>query len=285
MEQTGWLLSGALHVGVAVAALVGLPKLARQMPEPPPPIAIEFVQIAEQTRVVAPEAPADEPQEAQSKPQPNYAAAEAAPAVEEDAAPLLEKAKPVEVTPEPKPQPKPQVSENRQLANRVTPRAKPRAPSRLKSNRIAALIDRSIKEEQQDAQRRDEEEQKAAEKEPEAPKVNAFPAARLAIATASIRDALSNKVSGCWSFPLGSKGIEDMQVAVLISLRPDGSLLRRPQIVGGGDLSDGFYRVFAESAQRAVQRCAPYSEVAKQLFELGENSIRFTFNPKNFAGG
>lgn len=284
-EQTGWIFSGALHVGVAVAALVGLPRLARDLPAPPPPINIEFVRIAEETRMVAPKAPEVQQAQAAQKPQPNYAAAEAVEPVADDAAPLLEKAKPEKVAPVPKPKPRPQVSENRKLANRVAPRAKPKPPSRLKIKRIAALIDRSIKEEQEQVQKI-EEPKKAAVKAPEPDKKPLFsPGLRGQIATASIIDALSQKLSGCWSFPIGNKGVESMSVVIRISLRPDGSLLGRPEFVNAGDMSDGFYRVFAEGAQRAVQRCAPYSDVARQLFELGESAIDFNFNPSAFAGG
>lgn len=285
IEQTGWLLSGALHVGIAVAALVGLPKLAREMPEPPPPIAIEFVQIAEKTRVVAPEAPAKEPEQVQSKPQPTLAAAEAAPAVDEQAVPTLDKVKPAEATPEPKPKPKPQVSENRQLANRVTPRAKPKPPSRLKVKRITALLDKSIKE-QQEATPEPVEEKKPVQKEP-AKTPDVFAGLRGRLSTASLRDAIQAKVEQNWRIPAGAKGIQDMQVSIRIWLRPDGYYSRAPEFIGAGDLNDpnrAFFRVFAESARRAVLRSEPLDEAAKYL-ESGQQYIDFNFYPSSFEGG
>jgi len=287
MEQTGWLLSGTLHVGVAVAALVGLPKLARDTPAPPPPINIEFVQIAEQTRVVAPKAPEEQQQQAREKPQPNYAAAEASEPALEDAAPLLEKAKPVEAAPVPKPKPRPQVSETRKLANRITPRAKPKPPSRFKSKRIAALIDRSIKEEQEQVQK-SETPKKELVKAPEPDKTPLFtPGLRGQIATASIIDALSQKVAGNWSLPGGAKGIQNMQVTIRIWLRPDGYLSRSPEFLDAGNLNDpdrAFFRVFAESAKRAVLLSEPFSEVAKNL-GTDQKYIDFNFNPSSFVGG
>lgn len=285
LEQTGWMFSGALHVGVAVIALIGLPKLSRPLPEPPQPIAIEFVSIAEETRVVAPEAPQEEEQ-TQSKPQPNYAAAEAAPPVADDAAPTLEKAKPVEAAPVPKPKPKPQVTENRQLANRVTPRAKPRAPSRLKTNRIAALIDRSIKEEQQQAPKAEDKKDAAKPDEPKK-KLDLSPGLRGQIATASIMDALSNKVGSNWSFPGGAKGVQDMRVTIRIWLRPDGYFSRAPELIGAGNLNDpdrAFFRIFAESARRAVLLSEPLDEAAKHL-DSNTSYIDFVFNPASFVGG
>lgn len=282
LEQTGWLFSGALHVVVATVALVGLPKLSRQLPEPPPPIAIEFVQIAEQTRVVAPQAPEEQPV-AQSQPQQNYAAAEAAPEPVADAAPLLEEAKPVEVAP--KPSPKPQVSENRKLANRVTPRSKPKPPSRLKSRRIAALIDRSIKEEQEQT-RQLKEEKKAAQPEPEK-KPDTFAGLRGRLATASVMDALRQKVESNWSFPGGAKDIQNMRVTIRIWLRPDGYYSRAPEFVGAGNLNDpdrAFFRIFAESARRAVLLSEPLDEAAKHL-DANTSYIDFEFNPASFVGG
>lgn len=285
--QTGWIFSGALHVGVAVAALVGLPRLARDMPAPPPPINIEFVQIAEQTRVVAPKAPEVQQAQAQEKPQPNYAAAEVVEAVAEEAAPLLEKVKPAEAAPAPKPEPRPQVSETRQLANRVTPRAKPKPPSRLKVKRIAALIDRSIKEEQEQVQKA-EEPKKEAIKAPEPDKKPLFsPGLRGQIATASVIDALGQKVAGNWSIPGGAKGIQGMQVTIRIWLRPDGYLSRSPEFLDAGNLNDpdrAFFRVFAESAKRAVLLSEPFSEVAKSL-DANQKYIDFNFNPSTFIGG
>lgn len=286
LEQTGWVFSGALHVGVAVAALVGLPRLARDMPAPPPPINIEFVQIAEETRVVAPTAPAE--QQAQAKePQPNYAAAEVAEAVPDDAAPLLEKVNPAKAAPVPKPKPRPQVSENRKLANRVAPRAKPKPPSRLKVNRIAALIDRSIKEEQDQA-KKVQEPKKEAVKAPEPDKKPLFsPGLRGQIATASVIDALSQKVTENWSIPGGAKGIQGMQVTIRIWLRPDGYLSRSPEFLDAGNLNDpdrAFFRVFAESAKRAVLLSEPFSEVAKNL-SADQKYIDFNFNPASFIGG
>lgn len=286
-EQTGWLMSGALHVGVAVVALVGLPQLQRPLPDLPPPIAIEFVQISEQTRVAEPEPPKAEPQQAQSQPQPQLAAAEAEPEPPTDAVPTLEQVKVVDTPPPPKP--KPQVSENRQLANRVVPRAKPKPPSRLKtkaiSQTISALLDKSQKEQQQETLRREEEQKQAAEKEPEN-KPNPFSGIRDRVATASVMDALRLKVESNWSFPGGAKDIQNMRVTIRIWIRPDGYYSRAPEFIGVGNLNDpdrSFFRIFAESARRAVLLSEPLDEAAKHL-DANTSYIDFEFNPAAFVG-
>lgn len=280
----GWILSASLHLGVAAIAFVGLPELTRDRPEPPPPIAIEFVAIAEKTQVVAPEAPQQQ-ERAEVEPQANYAAAEAAEEAPADAAPLLEK--PTEVKPVPKPKPKPQVSKNRQLANRITPRTKPKPPSRLKSKRIAALIDRSIKEEREQTPRDEEKKQDADKaKEPE-PRPDFLQGARARIATASLMDALRHKVEQNWSFPGGAKGIETMQVTIRIWIRPDGYFSRAPEFLDAGDLSDpdrAFFRIFAESARRAVMLSEPFDDAAKHM-DASQKYIDFNFNGAEFAGG
>ena len=271
-----------------VVAFVGLPSFSRERPTPPPPIAIEFVKIAEKTQVVAPkEEPETQEETAQAQPQqPNYAREEATQQAAAEAVPMPDaKPTPKEVTP--KPQPKPEVSERQKLVSSVTPQSKPKAPSRLKSSRIAALLDRSMKEEQEQAPEAEEEqeekfEQKEAEKKPDL-----LAGLRGKIATASMMDALRQKVEQNWVFPRGAKGIETMQVTIRIWLRPDGSLARQPEFVDAGDLNDpsrSYFRVFAESARRAVQLSAPFPEVMPFLTD-GQRYIDFVFNPGEFAGG
>jgi len=280
----GWSLSALLHVGVVTVALVGLPYLERPRPTPPPPIAIEFVVISNKTQQSAPKVEVEQ-EATEDKPQPKYAAAEQVPDVADNAVPLPDKIPPKELTPKPAPKPKPKLSEARKLAQQVRPRSKPKPPSRIKSTRIAALIDRSFKEEREAAKKVNEKkDEKKKNEEAKKPKVFAG-GLQGRLATASIRDALSQKLAGCWVFPRGAKGVENMQILVRISLRPDGTLLRQPEFIKAGDLSDGFYRVYAESARRAVLGCAPYSDVAKILFDMGESSIDFNFSGAVFAGG
>ncbi|MFC3052955.1 hypothetical protein [Kordiimonas pumila] len=286
----GWILSALLHVGVVLVALLGLPELSRPRPTPPPPIAIEFVQIADQTRQTAPEEVVEQkPQE--EEPEKNYAAAEQAPAPVAEAVPLPDKTPPKkEVAPEPKPklQPKPEISEARKLASNVVPRTKPKAPSRLKISRISSLIDKSIEEEQRQMDQADKErEEKQKAKKPEEKPTALAQSLRGTVATASLRDALSQKLAGCWTFPRGAKDVEKMQVTVRIWLRPDGTLSRPPEFVDAGNLDDpdrAFYRVFAESARRAVRICEPFEE-ASQYIGAGQKYIDFNFNGAEFAGG
>lgn len=169
----------------------------------------------------------------------------------------------------------------------VRPQSKPKPPSRLKSSRIAALIDRSMKEEQEQAPEAEEKQEEKVEQKEAEKKPDLLAGLRGKIATASMMDALRQKVEQNWVFPRGAKGIETMQVTIRIWLRPDGSLARQPEFVGAGDLNDpsrSYFRVFAESARRAVQLSAPFPEVMPFL-TAGQRYIDFVFNPGEFAGG
>ncbi|GHF22467.1 hypothetical protein GCM10017044_15970 [Kordiimonas sediminis] len=282
VQKVGWILSVALHVGVVTVAMVGLPSFRKDRPAPPPPIAVDFVRIAEQTQIVAPE-PEVETETVQEEVQPKYAREEyTAPAPAESVPLPTPKPEVKAPKPEPKPEPKPdpKVVERQRLVAAVTPQAKPKPPSRFQTKSIADLIDRSKKEETKPTPKTE------AAKTPKAEpaKVDPFAGLRGRIATARLVDALSQKLARCWTFPSGAKGVAEMQVTVRIWLRPDGDLSRPPQFVKTGDMSDGFYRSFAESAQRAVQLCAPYTETIEYV-KSGRNYIDFKFDGREFGGG
>ena len=277
-ERIGWIFSGALHAGVVVAVVLGLPSFSfhKDDPTPPPVIDIEFVKIADQTTVTAPE-----PDPVEPNLEPTRAAREEY--VPEEAADAVPLPSPKPAPPkkrEPTPKPKPQLSERQKLAAKVRPRRKPKAPSRFKN--LSSVIDKAIKKESAATPTEKPIEKKVAERKPD------FLAGikRGAIGAASLRDALSQKLAGCWNFPVGAKGVEDLSVTILISLRRDGSLSRSPQYVDVGSFDRNItLRTFAESAKRAVLRCGPYEAEATKLYELGEDSVEFTFSGKEFSGG
>lgn len=278
-------MSIALHLGIVAAAWYGLPYLTRPQITPPPPIPIEFVAIAAKTQAAAPKEEVQQEATTVEEPKQQFQAAEQPEPEVQEAVPLPAPPEPKKAEPKAIPKPKPQVSEARKLAQRIRPQNKPKPPSRINSKRLSSLIDRSIKKEQEQAKLDEKKLEEKRKNEEEAKKKAIFAGARGAIATATIRDALSQKLAGCWSFPSGAKNVDQMQVLVRISLRPDGTLLRQPQVMGAGQSAEGFYRVFVESARRAVIGCAPYSDVAKTLFEMGESSIDFNFSGAEFAGG
>ncbi|WP_374764071.1 hypothetical protein [Yunchengibacter salinarum] len=291
----GLVISLSLHVGVAALAAVGLPHLGVQRPPPPPPIAVDYVKIADQTRVTEPETasapePDSEPTEEASKPKPapspqksSPAPAPAPSAESADSMPLPDARPEPKAQKAPAPEPKPEVTARTRLRNSVSPAMKPRPPSRIRADRISALIDKSIKEEQSRTRPTDEDREQAAqpqEKKDQSPFLDQL---RGRIATASLRDALSAKLEECWNFPGGAKNVDDMAVTVRIWLKPDGSLARPPAFVETQNMDDGFYRTFAESARRAVLMCEPYDE-ATDYIASGQRFIDFVFTGEEFGG-
>lgn len=71
-------------------------------------------------------------------------------------------------------------------------------------------------------------------------------------------DALRGQIQRCWNVPAGAADAENLKVSVRFSLDPSGGLDGNPEIVSGGG-AGGIERAAAESARRAVIRCAPYN--------------------------
>ncbi len=77
--------------------------------------------------------------------------------------------------------------------------------------------------------------------------------------TLSEEDALKAQIFGCWSIPLGLPYNEDLLVRIKLMLEPDGSVVKT-EILDHARMNkpgQGFYKVLAESALRAVKLCEP----------------------------
>jgi len=77
--------------------------------------------------------------------------------------------------------------------------------------------------------------------------------------TVSEEDALKAQIFGCWSIPLGLPYNEDLLVRIKLLLEPDGSVAKT-EILDHARMNkpgQGFYKVLAESALRAVKLCQP----------------------------
>ena len=114
-------------------------------------------------------------------------------------------------------------------------------------NQIAALIDKS-KESAADTLKKN---QKITQSD-----VKTSFATKL---TLSEEDALKAQIFGCWSLPLGLPYQKNLLVRIKLRLRPDGTVLRS-EILDHARMNkpgQGFYKVLAESALRAVRICQP----------------------------
>ena len=77
--------------------------------------------------------------------------------------------------------------------------------------------------------------------------------------TLSEEDALKAQIFGCWSIPLGLPYNENLLVRIKLKLEPDGSVVKT-EILDHARMNkpgQGFYKVLAESALRAVKLCQP----------------------------
>ena len=75
----------------------------------------------------------------------------------------------------------------------------------------------------------------------------------------SEEDALKAQIFGCWSIPLGLPYNENLLVRIKLELKPDGSVIKS-EILDHARMNrpgQGFYKVLAESALRAVKLCQP----------------------------
>ena len=75
----------------------------------------------------------------------------------------------------------------------------------------------------------------------------------------SEEDALKAQIFGCWSIPLGLPYNENLLVRIKLKLKPNGSVIKSEILdhVRMNKPGQGFYKVLAESALRAIQLCQP----------------------------
>jgi len=114
-------------------------------------------------------------------------------------------------------------------------------------NQIAALIDKS-KEETAETLKKDEKLTQSSVKDSF---TNAL--------TLSQEDALKAQIFGCWSLPLGLPYQKNLLVRIKLKLKPDGTVLKS-EILDHARMNQpgqGFYKVLAESALRAIRICQP----------------------------
>ena len=75
----------------------------------------------------------------------------------------------------------------------------------------------------------------------------------------SEEDALKAQIFGCWSIPLGLPYNENLLVRIKLQLKRDGTVTKS-EILDHARMNkpgQGFYKVLAESALRAVKLCQP----------------------------
>ena len=114
-------------------------------------------------------------------------------------------------------------------------------------NQIAALIDKS------------KEETAETTKKQKTLTQSSVKSSILSGLTLSEEDALKAQIFGCWSIPLGLPYNKNLLVRIKLKLKSDGTILKS-EILDHARMNQpgqGFYKVLAESALRAIRLCQP----------------------------
>ena len=103
--------------------------------------------------------------------------------------------------------------------------------------------------------------------------------------TLSEEDALKAQIFSCWSIPLGLPYDENLLVRIKLKLKPDGTLIKSEILdhMRMNSPGQGFYKVLAESALRAIQLCQPL-KVPTTGYERWKN-LQLNFDPREMLGG
>lgn len=272
--RVGILFSTALHGGLLAAMYIALPETEALQVAPSRALPVELVTIDEFTNlrdIPRPEPTPEPPAEEIAEPEPEpIVEVPPEPLPEPEPAPVLEPEPAPAPDPEPAPEPEPEPEpEPRPQAKPTPPREEPKPA--FDPTQIAALLDKLPEEEPQPVRRN--EPQRAS---------RAGPAAQL---TMSEIDAFKVQMRRCWSIPAGAANAESLVVRIKVFLRPDGSLAQPPQLINNSRLltGDSYFRAAADSAMRAIRRCAPFRMPADKYSSWSE--LDLNFDPREMLGG
>ena len=290
--KRGAIISGVLHFLVIAFAYFGLPNLFETPKvQYTPPMSVDIImkeeKLKKNTATLVPKAPLktvklkkqQEKQKAPSIPKPL-----ATPKPLPRSVVPKEKAlsKPLErvVAPLPKMKPKVKKVEKPQRQrlkriNRIAPKPK-RKP--VKKDEFRQLL--------KDLTKRKKSLSKPVSKTRKSIKSNSKPVEE-AYSARRVENALvklvRQQVVPCWHIPGGAKDVQKMKISVRIKLGRDGKLLANPEVIDKFKFeTDNSFRVVAESAMRALQRCSPL-KLPYRKYEFW-NDITFNFDPSEALG-
>ena len=238
------LVSSVLHLIMIIITAMSLPFLAKKPIDLPPIVSVELIQITDKTNIpFAPEAKKtiEKVKEKEKKLVSKQAPPKKVKKVKPDAVPMPEdKVKKVEKVKEDKQNPE-------KIENEVKQVSEFEKKELFDPNNIAALIDKS-KVETAETTKKNSKITQNQEKNLE----------NLGLSL-SEEDALKAQIFGCWSIPLGLPYNENLLVRIKLQLNPDGTVTQS-EILDHARMNkpgQGFYKVLAESALRAVKLCQP----------------------------
>jgi hypothetical protein len=237
------VISSTFHLFIVLIAAMSLPFLAKKPIDLPPIISIELIQITDKTNI--PFAPKAKKIIEKIKKKEKLVSEQAPPKIvkkeKPDAVPLPdEKIEKVQKLEEKKQNPE-------KIDNEVKQVSEFEKEELFDPNRIAALIDKSKEE--------------VAETNKKINKITQDQNRSVNMTGLSLseEDALKAQIFGCWSIPLGLPYNENLLVRIKLKLKPDGSVIKSEILdhVRMNKPGQGFYKVLAESALRAIKLCQP----------------------------
>ena len=237
-------ISFGLHTLLVIITAMSLPFLAKKPIDVPPIISVELIQITDKTNIpFAPKAKKiiEKVKEKKKK------------LVSEQAPPkMVKKEKPDAIPlPDKKIDKVKKIEDQKQNPKKIETEIKQVSEFEKKDlfdpNSIAALIDKSKVE--------------SAETNKKLDKITQDQDKSIDFAGLSLNeeDALKAQIFGCWSIPLGLPYNENLLVRIKLQLKPDGSIIKS-EILDHARMNrpgQGFYKVLAESALRALKLCQP----------------------------
>merc|ERR1711991_26624 len=244
MGNRSLLISSVLHSILIVITALSLPFLSKKPIDLPPIVSIELIQITDKTNIpYAPKAKKiiEKVKEKEKKLVSEQAPPKKVKKIKPDAVPMpKDDVKKVEKIKEDKQNPEKIDDEVKQVSEFEKDEL-------FDPNSIAALIDKSKEEFAETTNKTDkvtQDQQKNIEN------------VGLSL---SEEDALKAQFFGCWSIPLGLPYNENLLVRIKLQLNPDGTI-QESEILDHARMNkpgQGFYKVLAESALRAIKLCQP----------------------------
>ena len=227
-----------------IITAMSLPFLSKKPIDLPPIVSVELIQITDQTNIpFAPKAKKiiEKVKEKEKKLVSEQAPPKKVKKIKPDAIPLpdekIEKIKKI----------KDKKQNPEKIDNEVKQVSEFEKDDLFDPNNIAALIDKS-KVETAEVKNKNDKVTQDQEKNVD-----------LVGLSLSEEDALKAQIFGCWSIPLGLPYDQDLLVRIKLQLKPDGSIIRS-EILDHARMNkpgQGFYKVLAESALRAIKLCQP----------------------------
>ena len=238
------IISSVLHLILIIITAMSLPFLAKKPIDLPPIVSIELIQITDKTNIpFAPKAKKilEKIKEKEKKLVSEQAPPKKVKKIKPDSIPMpedeIEKIK--------------EIKEDKQnpekIDNEVKQVSEFEKDELFDPNNIAALIDKSKVEKAETTNKTDKITQ------------NQKRTVENASLSLSEEDALKAQIFGCWSIPLGLPYNENLLVRIKLKLNPDGTV-SQSEILDHARMNkpgQGFYKVLAESALRAVKLCQP----------------------------